>query len=698
MARRARLWSRISRGRCRSSAVPRLRTWSRGRVAPPSRAMRCSSLRRARATTCSRTMRSVAPRSGSSSRRCERSRLGEPPDHGRRGGARRVRPGRRLRGIEPRLHRGRRPGRLELRAAPGGGRGRRRPPGDDPGAGGLPEMAPVGVARARRHGVPARDSPAALHARDQPDDQRRAPLGEPGDPVAAAVGARQVHGRGVVRDARGQEGRAAPQPPLRRAAVSGGAGADDRSHLPRAQPVDGVARGDSRRDGAVHGGGPRRAFPSRGCPGHAAPLRRSRERAVSSRPGPHVLEPRCRADRSDVAGEAVAHRHRCGTARRRGCGAGPAEARLPAVRVFGFHLLDDRRGMGVPRRAGHHGAVRDVHISRFQNRAHRRRLVRPAARDGHHDDDRSQRRVAPRGDARRDSRDGCDAAVHLVRPLFADRRARGDGRPGECGARPETPPGGRVKILIAGGGTGGHLMPALALARAAAAAGHEPVLVGAARGIEAEILPSHPFRYYLLPLEPIYRRAWWRNLRWPLTLWRVWRAAARMLDVERPSLAIGTGGYAAGPALWFAGRRGIPIVLQEPDAYPGLTTRMLSRKARQVHLGFPEARARLNLGPKTEVFSFGNPIAPPPPKPADRAAALASFGLDAARPTVFVFGGSQGARALNDALAGALVAGQLASVNVLWGTGTAQYERYTALAQTGRVCVRGFFDPIAPAY
>ena len=257
-----------------------------------------------------------------------------------------------------------------------------------------------------------------------------------------------------------------------------------------------------------------------------------------------------------------------------------------------------------------------------------------------------------------------------------------------------------MRILIAGGGTGGHLMPALALARAAAAAGHEPVLVGAVRGIEAQILPSHPFRYYLLPLEPIYRRTWWRNLRWPLTLWRVWRAAVRMLDVERPSLAIGTGGYAAGPALWFAGRRGIPIVLQEPDAYPGLTTRMLSRKARQVHLGFPEARARLKLGPQTEVFTFGNPIAPPPPKPADRGAALATFGLDPARPTVFVFGGSQGARALNEALAGALATGrgQLAGVNVLWGTGTAQYERYAALERRGSVCVRGFFDPIAPAY
>ena len=239
-------------------------------------------------------------------------------------------------------------------------------------------------------------------------------------------------------------------------------------------------------------------------------------------------------------------------------------------------------------------------------------------------------------------------------------------------------------------------MPALALARAAADAGHEPVLVGAERGIEAQILPSHPFRYYLLPLEPIYRRTWWRNLRWPVTLWRVWRAVVRLLDVERPALAIGTGGYAAGPALWFAERRGIPIVLQEPDAYPGLTTRLLARKARQVHLGFPEARARLRLGPETEVFTLGNPITPP--KPVDRTAALAAFGLDAARPTVFVFGGSQGARALNEALAGAIAAGRLAGVNVLWGTGTAQHERYASLALPENVRVQGFFDPIAPAY
>jgi len=253
-----------------------------------------------------------------------------------------------------------------------------------------------------------------------------------------------------------------------------------------------------------------------------------------------------------------------------------------------------------------------------------------------------------------------------------------------------------LKILIAGGGTGGHLMPALALARAAAAAGHEAVLVGAVRGLEAAILPAHPFRFHLLPVEPLYRRAWWRNWRWPVIAVRAWRAAGRVLARERPTIVIGTGGYAAGPVVWRAQRAGIPTALQEQNAFPGITTRWLARGARQVHLGFPEARARLTPGAHTDVFAFGNPIAPP--EPADPAAALAIFGLDPGRPTLLVFGGSQGARALNEAVAGALAHGLLADVNVLWGTGAAQHAGYAPLATPGRVAVRGFFDPMAPAY
>lgn len=245
-------------------------------------------------------------------------------------------------------------------------------------------------------------------------------------------------------------------------------------------------------------------------------------------------------------------------------------------------------------------------------------------------------------------------------------------------------------------------MPALALARAAAEADRavEPVLVGAERGIEAQILPSQPFRFHLLPMEPLYRRAWWRNLRWPMIALRAWRAAGHVLAAERPAIVISTGGYAAGPVVWRAQRAGLPTALQEQNAFPGITTRLLARRARQLHLGFPEARARLTPGARTDVFALGNPIAPPPAdaRPAHRAAALATFGLDPARPTVLVFGGSQGARALNEAVAGALAAGLLADVNVLWGTGTAQHALHARLAVPGRVAVHGFFDSMAPPY
>jgi UDP-N-acetylglucosamine--N-acetylmuramyl-(pentapeptide) pyrophosphoryl-undecaprenol N-acetylglucosamine transferase len=255
-----------------------------------------------------------------------------------------------------------------------------------------------------------------------------------------------------------------------------------------------------------------------------------------------------------------------------------------------------------------------------------------------------------------------------------------------------------MKVLLAGGGTGGHLMPALALAQVLHDAGRgiEPVLVGAERGIEAQVLPHYPFRYRLLPIEPIYRRTWWTNLRWLLIGGRVWRAVGSVLADERPAVVVGTGGYAAGPVVWRAQRTGIPTALVEENAFPGLTTRWLARHARQVHLGFPEARGRLAVGRHTEVFTLGNPVRPP--EPGDRGAALAELGLRPSRPTLLVFGGSQGARAINYALAGALERRLLDAINVLWGTGAAHADALARYAVPGRVVVRGFFDPMTLAY
>jgi UDP-N-acetylglucosamine--N-acetylmuramyl-(pentapeptide) pyrophosphoryl-undecaprenol N-acetylglucosamine transferase len=255
-----------------------------------------------------------------------------------------------------------------------------------------------------------------------------------------------------------------------------------------------------------------------------------------------------------------------------------------------------------------------------------------------------------------------------------------------------------IRILIAGGGTGGHLMPALAIADALRALRPdvEPVLVGAERGVEATLLPTRPYRYHLLPAQPIYRRQWWRNVRWPLLVPRLWAACRRVLDTERPGCVVGTGGYAAGPMLFAAVRRGIPIALQEQNACPGVATRWTARWARQVHLGFPEARPLLRVGPATEVFAPGNPITPPEPR--SRATARETLGLVETDPVVLVMGGSQGSRAINAAVGQALDEGRLSGVALLWSTGAATHALHAARHAPPGIQIRPFWDPIALAY
>jgi UDP-N-acetylglucosamine--N-acetylmuramyl-(pentapeptide) pyrophosphoryl-undecaprenol N-acetylglucosamine transferase len=255
-----------------------------------------------------------------------------------------------------------------------------------------------------------------------------------------------------------------------------------------------------------------------------------------------------------------------------------------------------------------------------------------------------------------------------------------------------------TRILIAGGGTGGHLMPALAIAQALRerAPDLEPVLVGAVRGVEARLLPTRGFRYHLLPSEPIYRRTWWRNVRWPLIARRLVREVARLFATERPAVVLGTGGYASAPVVWWATRQGIPTAVQEQNAYPGLATRWLSRRVRHVYLGLPEARRLLRFGPRTEVFDTGNPIVPPSPE--RRPHALARFGLDGRRPVVLVTGGSQGALAINRAVAEWLDSGGPRGADLIWVTGRGTHAEFAAYDRPPAVRVIDFLDPMADGY
>jgi UDP-N-acetylglucosamine--N-acetylmuramyl-(pentapeptide) pyrophosphoryl-undecaprenol N-acetylglucosamine transferase len=264
--------------------------------------------------------------------------------------------------------------------------------------------------------------------------------------------------------------------------------------------------------------------------------------------------------------------------------------------------------------------------------------------------------------------------------------------------RPFAPLAAGGRILIAGGGTGGHLMPALAIARALRELDPdmEPVLVGAERGVEAKVLPEREYRFHLLPSEPIYRRQWWKNYRWPVIAARLAGRISRLLDEERPRAVLGTGGYASGPVVYFAALRGIPTAIQEQNAFPGLASRWLSRRVRHAYLGLPELKTMLRFGARTEVFDTGNPVVPPEPE--RRAGSLTRFGIAPGQPVLLVTGGSQGALAINHAVSGWLASSRASGTTVIWVTGRGTYAEFARFHQPPAVHVIDFLDPMADAY
>lgn len=207
-----------------------------------------------------------------------------------------------------------------------------------------------------------------------------------------------------------------------------------------------------------------------------------------------------------------------------------------------------------------------------------------------------------------------------------------------------------ARILIAGGGTGGHLVPALNLAAALRRAepACELLLVGAERGIERRVLPTSGFAYHLLPMQPLARSRPWRNWRLISSAPEVFRGIASAFRELRPDVVVGTGGYAAAPALAYAVAARRPTALQEQNAWPGLVTRLLAPHVDQIHLGYPEAADRLKPGRETRVYAHGNPVSPPTIVGAAPSSPN-GFEWPSGR-IVLLTGGSQGARALNEML------------------------------------------------
>jgi UDP-N-acetylglucosamine--N-acetylmuramyl-(pentapeptide) pyrophosphoryl-undecaprenol N-acetylglucosamine transferase len=204
-----------------------------------------------------------------------------------------------------------------------------------------------------------------------------------------------------------------------------------------------------------------------------------------------------------------------------------------------------------------------------------------------------------------------------------------------------------MKILIAGGGTGGHLFPGIALAEEFATRHHknEVVFVGTERGLEQRVVPAAGFKLEIIRARGLKGVGLWRVLSSLLTLpvafWQSWRILWRY----RPDVVVGVGGYASGPVVLAAWLQRIPTALQEQNALPGLTNRILGRLVDVAFVSFEEARRYF---PAAKVQVVGNPI---------RRALLDNYlrsSVAHARFTVLVFGGSLGARAINQRMMEAL--------------------------------------------
>jgi len=257
-----------------------------------------------------------------------------------------------------------------------------------------------------------------------------------------------------------------------------------------------------------------------------------------------------------------------------------------------------------------------------------------------------------------------------------------------------------MKVMISGGGTGGHVYPGIAVAEELKRRNPEVeiVFVGNRRGLEAVVVPEAGFRVRYILTRGLPRRAWWRVPGALLANGIGLFQALGIVATERPDVVLGTGGYVSGPvalAAWVLRR---PLVIQEQNSIPGLANRWLARLADEVHLSFVEARSY--FARKDHLKVSGNPVRSYILS-GDRDEALREFGLTPGRPTVFVFGGSRGAHRINEAALDAMrrLKGRV-DVQMILQTGREDYEWAKGVVEKEQLAIKvmPFLQRIHQAY
>ena len=230
------------------------------------------------------------------------------------------------------------------------------------------------------------------------------------------------------------------------------------------------------------------------------------------------------------------------------------------------------------------------------------------------------------------------------------------------------------RIIISGGGTGGHIYPAIAIANAFKERFEdaEILFVGAEGKMEMQKVPEAGYKIEGLWISGLQRRLTFDNLSFPFKVWSSLLRSRKIMKRFKPHAVVGVGGYASGPLLRVAVKRNVPAVIQEQNSYAGLTNKLLAKKVRKVCVAYPNME---QFFPAEKVRLTGNPVRK---DIADlvgkKEKALEHFGFNAAQPVLMVLGGSLGARTLNDSMIENMQQLIDAKVQVIWQSGRFYFE------------------------
>jgi len=259
-----------------------------------------------------------------------------------------------------------------------------------------------------------------------------------------------------------------------------------------------------------------------------------------------------------------------------------------------------------------------------------------------------------------------------------------------------------MKVIISGGGTGGHVFPAIAIANALKKQHPEAdiLFVGAEGKIEMEKVPKAGYLIEGLWISGFHRKLTTKNLLFPFKLMSSLAKAYSIVSKFKPDVVIGVGGYASGPTLEVATRMGIPTLVQEQNSFPGVTNRLLAKKVSKICVAY---NGMERFFPKEKIVHTGNPVRQELFENLNekRTEAYNYFGFDPNKKTIFVFGGSLGARTINDAMvANADLLKKQTNTQVLWQAGKLYIDEMqeSATSKLSNVELRKFIDRMDLAY